>query len=314
MRVLCLTLHIGARDIQWCLEQLGHTCDIASYSGHSHIMGWTQKGVDWDLPRLLDAQYCKAWYDRHPEYHGYDAYIGFYEPVVSLLFAKSGKPVVMCCPVRYGFPFQSRLDELNEVLHPLIDSGVLTMVANGRYDQKYAEENVDREVLCIESLCAYVGNSGYGGQKAGWVVDSRVTMPECKGTINKSEALPAGHLWNDIGKYSGFVMLPYNASQMSFYERYWLNMPHLFPSEGLMWTWSQSRVLQELTWFGCSVDYSLMDWFQYPHLEYFDSVSEYARKVQWLDTDKISERIRLTNIERKKKVLGQWEKLVQSLS
>jgi hypothetical protein len=327
MKIAILTQHIGAADLKWCFEKLGHSVYIHSASCHNHVMGWPSEPMDWKTDRLLDNHYCNEWFDNHDKMHGHDLYVCFYEPTSALLLVPSGKPVIMYAPVRYELPFvdTGSWSALNNRLIDLYHNNVFRIVANSLYDREYVKKLSGLPCDYIPSLCAYVGDGGVL-QDQDWIIDSRCHLPEVGRTVSKSSAMPSGHSWSDLTKYSGFVMAPYNVSQMSFYERYWLGMPHIFPSQRMMAEMANKHMtLQEVRWSGYVPPrghhfdplehMDLMDWYnneEFPvGIHYFDGLKELVNMTKDIDVVREQVRIKEANVVREKRVLELWNKKLE---
>jgi hypothetical protein len=118
-------------------------------------------------------------------------------------------------------------------------------------------------------------------------------------------------------------MTPYNASQMSFYERYWLGLVHLLPSQELLAKMAKARLaLQEIEWqtrqsyylpyFDPLKHILLMDWYnqaEYPCMQYFNSAPELAALIRHIDVPAVRKIMGQQNILRQKQIVGKWREL-----
>jgi hypothetical protein len=160
-----------------------------------------------------------------------------------------------------------------------------------------------------------------------------------------SKSTIRGYSWQDIADFKAIIYMPYSNTLMSVFEQYSANIPLLFPTKDfLIQLWKQySRhgVMSELSfrqifdlspnslidcdgldpnnyespesfvqWAGLS-DFYDEEWM--PHVEYYESVSELIFKINTLDFQEISARMKLFNGVRKERILDKWGKILKSL-
>jgi len=317
MNILISTAHIGALDIKSLLTQLGHRVHIVSYSDHNFIRGWSTQPKDYREQFYIDENYCEEWYSQHRTFHNYDLYIVFYPPPQTFLFIPSNKPCIMVLPVRYEYYFSQNKhtwDHIDNLIRKYIDRGQLTLVANGKYDQKYAEHYLDRKVELIESICDYNGEPHYTGKNNKWILDAPFDLD---GYDNLTK-LPPNYKYEDLCDYKGVVHFPYNVSTMSWYERYYLNLPHIVPS--IKWAldfsppcfkeieWTKNNQRETWNW---RQNLHLADFYQYPLVEQVDNMVELTQMMKLIDCNEISGKMKLINKERKNIALEQWKKVLE---
>ena len=146
--------------------------------------------------------------------------------------------------------------------------------------------------------------------------------------------------YTDLAAHPAVVLLPYQVSFMLFFELYSMNIPMFVPSPSLLTEWHlQHSILKERTWdsvFGhpnthsplprhphstatSSLDpnnefdreailewVSLADFYQFPHVTQFNSVSEFASVVASTDLSAISAMMEEFNYDRTERVSEQW--------
>lgn len=255
MRFFNLDLHIGViGDIRQILAAHGHEVTDWTLSAHAWVLGRARDKVDvvnehtW---RDLNPAMCDAFYKRYKdELSGYDAFIVTHTPSFSMLYERWEKPIICVASTRYEAPYTDQPEAwvyLNEYLRRKIDEGILTPIANNRYDAAYAERFTQRKWQVISSLCNYTG-AHYTGTRRESLYVSKFPLPvRVPGLIDKATefqrsiwqraalrlgmASPRqGYSWQEIAQFKSAVVIPYNASIMSIFEMYAAGMPMLFPT------------------------------------------------------------------------------------
>jgi hypothetical protein len=351
LKGFCLCCHIGSRDIQYTLEQLGHDLTIWSLSDHHSVMGWERK-----IPNIinhtnwwkLDQDMCDKFYERYKdELDKYDFFLTFYPPAFSMLYEKFNKPIISLVPLRYEIPFIEDIDKWNHLTKYFqegIDKKRIIPLVNNRYDQVYLKLYTNRDWELISGLCDYT-NAQYTSKRneflycskfedfKSWLLNSNI--------VSKSQI--EGYSWQDMADFKAIIHIPYNNITMSIFEQYTANIPLLFPSkEFLVQLWENYRgIMSEMSYrqtfklsSGSKVkceghdphDYNDLESFKYwsglsdfydeeimPHIQYFDNISELEYLLLSLDFFEISSKMKLYNIEKKQKVMSQWKRVLDNI-
>lgn len=153
--------------------------------------------------------------------------------------------------------------------------------------------------------------------------------------------------YSDITRHPGIIYLPYQVSTMSIFEQYSMNIPLFFPSLNLLTKWHlQYDVVFERTWdkaltgYGKNhstippyyinstipdpnneYDYSSIhywlkfaDFYQWPHIIYFDSIDDLTLKLMNTNLTYISEQMSEYNHKRRHELLVQWKTILDRIS
>ena len=151
--------------------------------------------------------------------------------------------------------------------------------------------------------------------------------------------------YSDIAEHPGMIYLPYQVSVMSLFEQYRMNIPLFFPSLDLLTEWQHThQLLNERTWSGvygqrknCSVipgvlgqnaadpnnefdrtaiRYSLQfsDFYQWPHIIYFNSIEELAAKLITTNLKLVSENMKIYNQQVEKYLHASWHQILERIA
>lgn len=353
MRFLSIDQHISVcADLRHIFNNLGHTVREVSLSGHASVINRPVGNV----PMLMGDGWCKTikegrlkeFYETYKDdMNRYDGFICCYPPIFSMLYKYFDKPIIIDIPVRYeyGADCDPELWEIfNTYLREGVDSGKIILVANNRYDQRYAEGFLQRKVKHIPSLCEYTGMS-YNPVYDQHLYFAYFDLMDKSGRmIKKHAALKAGHAWQTVADYRGCIHYPYNISTMSTFEQYTANIPLFFPSKRYTMEMFLAGIpiLHQISWQQCiqhGVCKSLIpspfekdpnnfsdfncvsEWLDYADfysedmkcIRHFDSIEErddiLGMSLEHLLV--ISEKMRCHNIERKKRIYSAWEEVLK---
>jgi len=352
MNFFNLDCHISViADLKKTFEDLGHSVTSWSISGHNWVFNRNPTNVDiinqttW---RNIDTNLCDKFYERYKdELSKYDGFICTYPPSFSLLYEKFDKPIILQVPIRYEIPFynkKSSWESFNNFLRQKIDTGKIIVTANSMYDKKYFEFFVNRECELIPSICEYT-NIEWNPMYETFLFYSNLNLDILKKeTITHKQTL-GRYSWDDIAKYKGIIILPYNCSTMSMFEYYTANIPLFCPSIKFMIELFQkfpNHVLTDLTWnkiFGLQ-PYSIIDcdrsndpnrydnleimkkWIEYsdfynlesmPHITYFDSFDDMYLKLKTTNLKEVHNEMKKFNVSRKENIYNKWEKIINNL-
>ena len=277
-----------------------------------------------------------------------DAFIVTYPPVFSLLYKHFNKPIIINNPIRYEWPFSFRKKDweyFNVFLKEGVDNNKIILVANNLHDKKYMEDFIGREVEHIPSICDYY-NARYESNNNDFIYYSRNKISEITNSkIKYKDDLFKSHKHEDLIKFKGIIHIPYQISYMSIFEQYTSNIPLFIPTkEFLMKIYKENKysVLKEVSWNNyCGersesfVDYkgkydpndynnfeAVNDWLQYadfydqewmPYITYFSSFEELNKIVDEVDTDIISNNMKVFNEKRKVLIYDKWNNLINKI-
>lgn len=343
-----LDCHISViADLKTIFEDLGHSVTSWSISGHNWIFNRLPNSLDvinsqnW---KNLDDNMCERFYQRYKdELSIYDAFICTYPPAFSMLYEKFNKPILCHIPIRYEVPFSNNKElweKFNLFLKNNIDNKLLIPVANSMYDKKYFEFFVDRNCEYIPNLCEYT-NTKWNPQRDEFLQYGFTNLNLGSNIVHKDSL--GKYKWEEITKFKGIILIPYNVSTMSLFEYYTSNIPLFCPSKKLMnELYTKSLVLSQLTWnqtfslqSGSVIDCLrtndpndyikfeiISEWINYsdfyneewlPYITYFDTFEELKDKLLNVNLFEISKKMENYNQQRKNKVYDFWKTTIEKL-
>lgn len=162
--------------------------------------------------------------------------------------------------------------------------------------------------------------------------------------ITPLRVLYPNYKYSDVASHSGIIHIPYQVSIMSLFEQYRMNIPLFFPSQELLSMWhNEHMVISERT-----IDFSInghrpnrsqisgvlddipdpnnefdvqgirywlkfSDFYQWPHIVYFDSVDDLLEKLLKTDLQKVSENMATYNKQVRFKLEFEWENILNRI-
>ncbi|UJR19357.1 hypothetical protein I4U23_022486 [Adineta vaga] len=152
------------------------------------------------------------------------------------------------------------------------------------------------------------------------------------------------YAYYELSQHPGMIYVPYQVSLMSLFEQYRMNMPLFFPSLDLLTEWHfKYRVVGERTWDGISgnlknssvisgvlssdipdpnnefdinaIRYWLKfsDFYQWPHITYFDSTEDLAQKLINTNLDEISTKMKIYNQNLTETLHEKWRRILKNI-
>ncbi len=346
MKLFNLDLHATViKDLIDLFDGFGHSVDNWSISSHSWVHGWPIKDVEIVNQHTwyhLNEEMCNLFFERYEEELSvYDGFIVTHTPAFALLYKRFNKPIIIVASTRYEVPFS--LDKkhwtwLNESFNDLSTRGLITRVANNKYDQKYCQLFTKFSWVHIPSYCGHM-DVIWSGESSSFLLDCRGEIQLKSVNLTRKKSI-GRYEWSDLVKYSGIIVFPYNVSIMSVFEYYTACIPLFFPSikfcMELYENSSSLGVLSEISWqqiFGVEGgsilevghndpnDYRNLDvvehWLSYadwydsewmPYITFFDSFDDLEEKINSTDLKVVSENMRQFNKVRKQKIELLWTK------
>jgi hypothetical protein len=337
-------------DAKKQLGEIGHSIEDFNMTGHNFVFNkprresWRSFSFNkiWDTtPEMIHAE--------HGAYLSkFDAMMACYPPLAIRLLDATDKPLINWLPVRYDLWLTDNRDRWESYQKWFLERTAqkrLHVASNSLYDSVYCKYFTGLEVPVIPSICDYVGVSYAPEDRPSLVWDSRsekVTslflgeIPELK--------TPRGYYggkyeWANLVKHRAIIHVPYNASIMSFFEHYWMNIPLFVPTRAYMMDLKvHYGAIGEITHAQCSNmappgsfgkgtfdapdpnEYNSLDslyfWSQWwdmyvmPHITYFNSLKDLREKLSTMDLRKISENMREHNQVRKTSALKKWAEFI----
>jgi len=339
------------RDVENIFEQLyvkQIMIDSHSISGHSlHLLGkmpstkYILQNQNW---KLISTDFIKQFYIKHKtELDRYDGFIVTHTPSFALFFEKFGKPIIIVNSTRYEQPasHNSSLDQwkfIDESLKRLNSKGLLTVISNNLYDQLYIKTSLGIDSTLIPSLCEYTNSKRLkllDQYKLFCIYSSQ------KNPINKIEGIKLLNInqikpytYETLCKFTGIIHIPYEISTMSIFEHYTMNIPLIFPTKEFLLKMFNSNELNVYGSYSAlfnfnsnpkALDILLKDnWFEkmlpkadyyneeyFPYITYFDSLEDLELKLNTINFDEISDKMKEFNKKRKDKILNLWKQTLK---
>ena len=337
-------------DVKKQLEEIGHSVESFNLTGHF----WTQnlpqrsswRGFKLDYIWDYTPAKCK---EEHGTYlSNFDAYITCYPPLMVRLFDEMQKPMIQYLPVRYDLwttDVRSRWESYHQWFMDRTREKRLYVAANSMYDVMYAKFFTGLDIPYIPSICDYVNVEYKPEGRPTLIWDSRsqgvtqLFMGEIQGLQTPRGYYSGRYEWANLVKHQAIIHVPYNASIMSFFEHYWMNIPLFVPTREYMMNLKQYYgAIGEITHAQCSNmappgsfgkgtfeapdpnqynDIESLYWwsqfwdmYQMPHITYFSSVQDLREKLLTVDLQKISANMKAHNQTRKQAALKKWAEFI----
>lgn len=232
MNFFNLDCHVSViADIKDIFENLGHTVDQWSISGHRWLFNLPPCNspiINENNWKEMDQKMVNDFYNTHKnELDKYDAFICAYPPCFLKLFEKFNKPIIVVAATRYDYPFTDNPEKLSWLEDSLNENTNLILIANNQFDKKYCEQFLKREWEWIPSLCDYT-KTKHNPKKEQSIIFSKFSVRIDDRNIHQNDL--GRYSWEDLYSYKDIIHLPYNASTMSIFEQYQAGVPLSFPS------------------------------------------------------------------------------------
>jgi hypothetical protein len=159
------------------------------------------------------------------------------------------------------------------------------------------------------------------------------------------EIYPKHYEYSEIVEHPGIIYVPYQVSLMSLFEQYRMNIPLFFPSLDLLTEWHyKDYVIDERTWDGVfqnrknasvipgvlgsdipdpnnefdrnAIRYwiKFSDFYQWPHITYYNSTDELVMKLKTTNLRQVSENMKRYNAKLKRNLYDQWGHILQRIA
>lgn len=243
MKFFNIDLHIGPiSDIKKIFEDLGHTVDTLSISGHSWVLN---KESDKNLVKVLtvdnwydmDQKMCDEFYEAYKEdLKNYDGFIVTTVCPWIMFYERFNKPIIVHIPTRYDSILIKDLTQwnwFNDTFIRLYKEGKLFVVANNTYDVIYTKAYSNIEPIYIPSICEYTNAKWTPSlDKNFWVSSNKFLKLNLSGVrILDLFAQNIRYEWKDLYSTQGIAHFPYQVSTMSIFEQYTAGIPLAFPTK-----------------------------------------------------------------------------------
>jgi len=343
IKLFNLDLHISViADVKNIFKKINSNIEITNWSisGHTwvfnkypanvkHINGNTWKNINLKLIKKFQEEYDSF-------LKQFDGFIVTHTPVFCLLYQKYDKPIYLINSCRFEQPFSWVKNEfmfnyLRKNLKLMCDNGILIPICNNIADLKYLELGTSIKAKYIPSLCLYT-NENYNSNKSKYITyDSNNIIPEGKNIISRDTALKKGYKWSELFSYKGIIHIPYEISTMSIFEQYSANIPMFFPSKTFLKELIKSNKIK----FGSNyfkfkhpdyLDEALgKNWVDFwidkadyynndmKYIQYFDDIDDLLVKLETIDTEDISNKMKEWNKIRQKNVYTKYTKLLEKM-
>ncbi len=168
-------------------------------------------------------------------------------------------------------------------------------------------------------------------------------------TIKKIQVLPIrtvylNYEYSDLTNHPAIIHVPYQVSVMSLFEQYRMNIPLVFPSLDLLTQWHyEYGIVSEKTWDqtlhgnlpnGSTIDgvlkdvpdpnndqnriairywLNFSDFYQWPHIVYYESIDDLVRKLDTTDFRMISRKMKEYNKQFGESLLTKWKHILENI-
>ena len=152
------------------------------------------------------------------------------------------------------------------------------------------------------------------------------------------------YLYSDLASHRGIIYIPYQVSMISLTEQYRMNIPLFFPTLDLLTKWHiKYQVVRQRTWKGYMMKQSFKsailglypkvpdpnndmdedavrywlkfaDFYQWPHIIYFDSVDDLVEKMMTVDLNEISRRMAVFNNKTRLSIKDSWSQVLLKIT
>ena len=308
IRLFNIDLHISV--VADVVDILKDEVDITNWSisGHNWVFGKPTadvKVVNQHTWKNIDEEMIDQFFAHYKdELSQYDGFLVTHTPVFALLYEKFNKPIIVVNSCRYEQPFSWKgdivaWDWLNSKLKNMKN---VHFISNNRADQEYLKLGAGIESRYIPSLCLYTG-ARYTGTRE----------------VVRHDMYKSGYTWECLYSHKAIMHVPYEISTMSIFEQYSANVPLLFPTKRFLKELKTLKsvygtlhpnlqVCADMDWWIDRADY-----YNLPHITYFDSEQELNNIIQTLDFKDISKKMEAHNKVRREYVYQQWKKVIKDI-
>ncbi len=233
MKFFNIDCHISViADIKNIFEELGHTVDHKSLSGHKWVFGFESfnspvlKESNW---KNIDQKMADHFYETHKkELDRYDAFICIYPLSFVKLFERFNKPIIAIAATRYDNPYTNEPTKLNWLNSSIEENNNIKLFSNNQFDKKYCNLFLKKECTWIPSLCDYT-KAKYARRIKKSIIFSKINFGVLPDNFIHQNQL-GKYTWEDLYSHERIIHFPYNASTMSIFEQYQAGVPLFFPS------------------------------------------------------------------------------------
>jgi len=150
--------------------------------------------------------------------------------------------------------------------------------------------------------------------------------------------------YSDLTNHPAIIHVPYQVSVMSLFEQYRMNIPLVFPSLDLLTKWHyEYGLVNEKTWdqtyrgilpSGSTINgvlkdvpdpnndrnrtairywLNLSDFYQWPHIIYYESTDDLIRKLDTTDFQMVSQKMKEYNKQFRQSLLTKWKEILNNI-
>ena len=342
MRIFNLDLHISViADIKYIINKLYPNDEISitnwSISGHNWVFNLPNENIEiinqstWkNINKEMINKFCERYDDFLKTF---DAFIVTHTPVFCLIFERYNKPIILINSCRYEQPYSWKNDLVNwnylsHKLYHLFYKKLLIPVSNNLADKEYLKLGCNIDSIYIPSLCLYT-NLTYKNLYRFLVYDLNNYIPRHNNFVNRYRIRK--YDFDDMRKYRAIIHIPYEASTMSIFEQYNMNIPLFFPSKTLLKELIKTNKIQfnsryaknifpeSLTstlgtnWIDFWIDHA--DYYNdnMPHITYFNNTVELFELLYNSNYDDITIKMAEFNKIKNEKVYNQWKSIINDI-
>jgi hypothetical protein len=262
----------------------------------------------------------------------FDGFIVTHSPVFCLIFERYNKPIILINSCRYEQPYcwNNNLVNWNYLSHKLnhlFYKKILIPVSNNLADKDYLKLGCNIESIYIPSLCLYT-NLNYSSVYRYLIYDLNNYIPRHNNFVNRYRFRK--YDFDDIRKYRAIIHIPYEASTMSIFEQYNMNIPLFFPTKTLLKQLIKTNKIKFNSKYASNIFPESLtpalgnDWIDFwidradyyndnmPYITYFNDTVELFELLYNANYDEITNKMKEFNKNKNEKVFNQWKTIFDS--
>jgi hypothetical protein len=301
-----------------------------------HITQWSMSGHTWVFnkpkhnPKHVNQQtwtnfnlktvddFCNEY---NNELKKYDGFIVTHSPVFCLLYERYDKPIFLVNSCRYLIPYcwhrnDNMLGILNKKLKQMFDKKQLFIISNNLGDAEFLKLGTGIDSVYNPSLCLYTNIKYKPTTPKFLLLGNNNLITQNNNIVYKKDELKPRYKWDDLYKYKGLIIMPYEISTMSIFEYYSADIPLIFPSKKFIRQLYKNHNLHLSSRYFKYRDFpkslenplgiNYIDWWteradfynDMKYITYYDSIDQLYKLINTINTSNISFQMMLWNFNR----------------
>ncbi|CAF1444876.1 unnamed protein product, partial [Rotaria sordida] len=201
-----------------------------------------------------------------------------------------------------------------------------------------------KQVIGKPFIIASIHEKNFHSKFMSMLTDSFKHLKIAVAVAHLRDVYKSHYKYSQLAEHPGIIYVPYQVSVMSLFEQYRMNIPLFFPSLDLLTEWHHTYgVVNERTWDSVSgkkknasivsgvldpnipdpnnefdlhaIRYWLKfsDFYQWPHIIYFNSTDELVIKLTTTNLTQVSLNMKVYNANLKQYLFEQWRQILQRI-